>query len=57
LTIDAHAAEVLYADGGRAWMTVDGRRFDTTAFQETGTRWSSSISSPSGYVVRHPRGF
>jgi hypothetical protein len=47
----------VYANGGHAWMTIDGRRFDTIAFQETGTRWSSSISSPVGYVVRHPRGF
>lgn len=47
----------VYANGGHAWMTVDGRRFDTIAFQETGTRWSSSISSSAGYVVRHPRGF
>jgi hypothetical protein len=47
----------IYANGGHAWMTINGRRFDTIALQETGTRWSSTISSSAGYVVRHPRGF
>jgi cell wall-associated NlpC family hydrolase len=46
----------IYANGGHAWMTIDGRRFDTIALQETGTRWSSTISSASGYTARHPRG-
>jgi cell wall-associated NlpC family hydrolase len=46
----------VYANAGHAWMTIDGRRYDTIAFQETGTRWSSTISSDAGYVVRHPRG-
>ncbi len=47
----------IYANGGHAWMTIDGRRFDTIALQETGTRWSSTTSSSAGYTVRHPRGF
>ena len=46
----------IYADAGHAWMTIDGRRFDTVALQETGTRWSSSMASTAGYVVRHPVG-
>lgn len=46
----------IYANGGHAWMSINGRRFDTNALQESGTRWSSTISSSSGYVVRHPRG-
>jgi hypothetical protein len=46
----------IYANSSHAWMTIDGRRFDTIALQETGTRWSSTISSESGYVVRHPHG-
>jgi cell wall-associated NlpC family hydrolase len=46
----------IYASGGHAWMTIAGRRFDTIALQETGTRWSSTIPSPAGYVVRHPFG-
>jgi peptidoglycan hydrolase-like protein with peptidoglycan-binding domain len=46
----------IYANAEHAWMVIDGRRFDTIAQQETGTRWSDSISSSSGYVVRHPAG-
>jgi hypothetical protein len=47
----------IYANAGHAFMVIDGRRFDTIALQETGTRWSSSIGSTSGYVVRHPAGY
>src|SRR5207245_1908819 len=47
----------IYANAGHAFMVVDGRRFDTVAQQETGTRWSGSMTSTSGYVVRHPAGY
>jgi len=46
----------IYADAEHAWMTIDGRRFDTVALQETGDRWSNSMTSTAGYVVRHPDG-
>jgi len=46
----------IYANSGHAFMVVDGKRFDTIALQETGTRWSSSIESTGGYVARHPAG-
>jgi peptidoglycan hydrolase-like protein with peptidoglycan-binding domain len=46
----------IYANAEHAFMVVDGRRFDTIALQETGTRWSGSMSSTGGYVVRHPAG-
>ena len=46
----------IYANAGHAFMVIDGRRFDTIALQETGTRWSSTIGSTAGYVVRHPVG-
>jgi peptidoglycan hydrolase-like protein with peptidoglycan-binding domain len=46
----------IYADAEHAWMVIDGRRFDTIAQQETGTRWSDSMTSTAGYVVRHPAG-
>ncbi|HWY17741.1 MAG TPA: peptidoglycan-binding protein [Solirubrobacteraceae bacterium] len=46
----------VYANSEHAWMVVDGRRFDTIAQQETGTRWSSSMMSTAGYVARHPAG-
>jgi peptidoglycan hydrolase-like protein with peptidoglycan-binding domain len=45
----------IYANAGHAWMTIDGRRFDTSAQGETGSRWGGSRSA-AGYVVRHPRG-
>ncbi|HEX5853354.1 MAG TPA: peptidoglycan-binding protein [Solirubrobacteraceae bacterium] len=46
----------IYANSGHAFMVVDGKRFDTIALKATGTRWSSSMSSTSGYVARHPAG-
>jgi peptidoglycan hydrolase-like protein with peptidoglycan-binding domain len=46
----------IYATDGHAWMTIDGRRFDTVALAETGTRWASGGGEFSGYVVRHPVG-
>jgi peptidoglycan hydrolase-like protein with peptidoglycan-binding domain len=47
----------IYANPGHAYMVVDGRRFDTSAISETGSRWTSTHRSSAGYVVRHPRGF
>ncbi|HEX3509976.1 MAG TPA: peptidoglycan-binding protein [Solirubrobacteraceae bacterium] len=46
----------IYANAEHAFMVIDGRRFDTVALAETGTRWSGSMTSTSGYVVRHPDG-
>jgi hypothetical protein len=46
----------IYANAGHAYMVVDGRRFDTSAVRETGSRWTSTHRSSSGYVVRHPPG-
>ena len=46
----------IYANAGHAYMVVDGRRFDTSAIRETGSRWTHTHSSSSGYVVRHPPG-
>jgi peptidoglycan hydrolase-like protein with peptidoglycan-binding domain len=46
----------IYANAEHAFMVVDGKRFDTVAQQETGTRWSSSMTSTAGYVARHPAG-
>jgi peptidoglycan hydrolase-like protein with peptidoglycan-binding domain len=46
----------IYANAEHAWMVVDGRRFDTIAQQESGSRWSDSMGSTAGYVVRHPPG-
>ena len=46
----------IYANAGHAWMTIAGRRFDTGAMWATGSRWSSTMASTAGYVVRHPAG-
>ncbi len=46
----------IYANSGHAYMVVNGRRFDTSAIRETGSRWTSTHRSSSGYVVRHPPG-
>jgi peptidoglycan hydrolase-like protein with peptidoglycan-binding domain len=46
----------IYANAGHAFMVVDGKRFDTIAQQESGSRWAGSVGSTGGYVVRHPDG-
>src|SRR3954449_3313611 len=46
----------IYANAGHAYMVVDGRRFDTSARSQTGSRWTSTHRSSAGYVARHPRG-
>jgi hypothetical protein len=46
----------IYANPGHAYMVVDGRRFDTSAIRETGSRWTSTQRSSAGYTVRHPPG-
>ncbi len=47
----------IYANASHTFIVIDGRRFDTIALSQTGTRWSSTIGSTAGYVVRHPIGF
>jgi cell wall-associated NlpC family hydrolase len=46
----------IYATAGHVWMDIDGRRFDTVALAEDGTRWSDGGGEFSGFVVRHPPG-
>jgi len=46
----------IYANSEHAFMVVDGKRFDTVALSETGTRWSDSMTSTAGFVARHPAG-
>lgn len=46
----------IYANSGHVYMTIDGRRFDTSARYETGSRWTNTRRSPAGYTVRHPAG-
>jgi peptidoglycan hydrolase-like protein with peptidoglycan-binding domain len=47
----------IYANAEHAYMTIDGRRFDTVALQEDGSRWSGSPGDDGGeFVERHPDG-
>lgn len=46
----------IYANAEHAWMTIDGRRFDTVALAETGDRWSDTMAPTAGFIVRHPAG-
>jgi hypothetical protein len=46
----------IYANRGHAFMVVDGRRFDTSALGQTGSRWTWTPRSGAGFVARHPPG-
>jgi lysozyme family protein len=46
----------VYANAGHAYMVIRGRRFDTSARFEAGSRWTHNERSSAGYVVRHPPG-
>jgi Putative peptidoglycan binding domain len=46
----------IYANSGHAFMVVDGRRYDTSALGEAGSRWTSKPRSTRGFVARHPAG-
>jgi hypothetical protein len=46
----------IYANRRHTFMVVDGRRYDTSAIGETGSRWTSTPRSGRGFVVRHPPG-
>ncbi|MGO9763621.1 MAG: peptidoglycan-binding protein [Solirubrobacteraceae bacterium] len=47
----------IYANAEHAYMVIDGRRFDTVALAETGSRWSNSPGDDGGdFVERHPAG-
>ncbi|HEY0517274.1 MAG TPA: peptidoglycan-binding protein [Solirubrobacteraceae bacterium] len=46
----------IYANSEHTYMVIAGKRFDTVALAESGSRWSSSMGSTGGYVARHPEG-
>jgi peptidoglycan hydrolase-like protein with peptidoglycan-binding domain len=46
----------VYANASHAYMVIGGRRFDTSARSETGSRCTRTARSASSYVVRHPPG-
>ena len=47
----------IYTSPSHAWMTIDGRRFDTVALSEGGSRWASGGGEFAGFVERHPVGY
>jgi peptidoglycan hydrolase-like protein with peptidoglycan-binding domain len=47
----------IYANAGHAYMTIDGRRFDTSGRSQTGSRWGGGSRGGGGFVVRHPAGY
>jgi len=46
----------VYANRGHVYMVIDGRRFDTSARYQTGSRWTSRPRSSAGFTARHPAG-
>lgn len=46
----------IYANAEHAYMVIDGKRFDTVALQEGGSRWGGSSDDGGGFVERHPAG-
>ena len=46
----------IYAAPGHVYMIVNGRRFDTSGEDASGSRWQTAERSSAGYVVRHPPG-
>lgn len=57
----AHAGKgtwiTTYAHSSHAYAVIAGLRLDTSGTGGTGPSWHSTMSSASGYTVRHPRGF
>jgi hypothetical protein len=46
----------IYANGGHAFMTVAGLRFDTSGRAAGGSRWQAQARTVAGFTVRHPAG-
>jgi hypothetical protein len=46
----------IYAAPGHVYMVVNGRRFDTSGQDASGSRWQRDDRSSSGYTIRHPVG-
>jgi peptidoglycan hydrolase-like protein with peptidoglycan-binding domain len=46
----------IYANAEHAWMVIDGKRFDTVALAEDGSRWGGPSDDGGGFVERHPAG-
>jgi cell wall-associated NlpC family hydrolase len=47
----------VFANGGHAYAVIAGLRWDTSMTPGDGPGWSKQMRSPSGFRIRHPRGF
>ena len=46
----------IYGNPGHAYMVVAGLRYDTSGRAQRGSRWTTDIRAPKGFVARHPAG-
>ena len=46
----------IYANAEHAYMVIDGKRFDTVALAEDGSRWGGTGDDGGGFIERHPDG-
>ncbi len=46
----------IYANAEHAYMVIDGKRFDTVALAEDGSRWGGPGDDGGSFVERHPAG-
>lgn len=46
----------IYANAEHAYMVIDGKRFDTVALAEDGSRWGGPSNDGGSFVERHPDG-
>jgi len=46
----------IYANAEHAYMVIDGKRFDTVALAEDGSRWGGGSDDGGSFVERHPDG-
>jgi cell wall-associated NlpC family hydrolase len=46
----------IYARSAHVFMVIDGRRFDTTGRDSSGSFWQPRMRPTSGFVARHPAG-
>ncbi|MDX6671639.1 MAG: hypothetical protein QOI91_2002 [Solirubrobacteraceae bacterium] len=46
----------IYANGGHVFMVIDGRRFDSTGRDSSGSFWQPRMRDTGSFVARHPAG-
>jgi cell wall-associated NlpC family hydrolase len=46
----------IYANGGHVFMVINGRRFDTTGRNSSGSFWQPRMRDAGSFVARHPAG-